>query len=220
MKRSFCLILACLIIALSLTACQKEGPSLTGNDGVIYEQALDPDGNPATDPAGNPVVIMPGGTDAAGKEQEGSTQSLTIPYISASGSSLETPGYRMEIPEDWERKNDSVNPLLENKEQTLQISIMDKGTQAGDRKSYAESARNSLLSVGNEPSAISETTIAGCPASKFTCAVSTEQNVTLEAVFYIVEKDGRLFVLSGAAKDAESFEAAGFDAIFNTIQFK
>ncbi|HIT53198.1 MAG TPA: hypothetical protein IAD07_04580 [Candidatus Fimivicinus intestinavium] len=220
MKRSFCLILACVTCALALTACQKEGPVITGNDGVTYEQVVDGDGNPVTDSSGNPVVVAPKHTDEAGNVQEGSTQSLTIPYISASGNALETPGYRMEIPEDWERKNDSVNPLLENKEETLQISIMDKGTQAGDRESYAETARNSLLSVGNEPSEISETTIAGCPASKFTCAVSTEQNVTLEAVFYIVEKDGRLFVLSGAAKDAESFEAAGFDAIFNTIQFK
>ena len=72
-----------------------------GNDGATYEQVVDKDGNPVTDPSGNPVVIAPKGTDASGNEQEDATQSLTIPYLASSGKTIESPVYRVDIPKDW-----------------------------------------------------------------------------------------------------------------------
>lgn len=220
MKRIVCLILACLLALCALTACKKNGPIITGNDGATYEQVVGKDGNPVTDPSGNPVVIAPKGTDESGKDQEGATQSLTIPYLASSGKTIESPGYRMEIPKDWEMKNSAADPLLENKDETLQISIMDKSAVATNRKEYAETARNSLMQAGNTPGEITETTVAGSPASKFTSSVRQEDDTALASVFYFVEKDGKLFVLSGTAKNEEAFQAANFDAIFNTIQLK
>ena len=64
-----------------------------GNDGATYEQVVDKDGNPVTDPSGNPVVIAPKGTDASGNEQEDATQSLTIPYLPRPAKRLKSPGY-------------------------------------------------------------------------------------------------------------------------------
>ncbi len=81
MKRIICLIMVCLFALCALTACKKNGPTIMGNDGATYEQVVDKDGNPVTDPSGNPVVIAPKGTDASGNEQEDATQSLTIPYL-------------------------------------------------------------------------------------------------------------------------------------------
>lgn len=220
MKRIVCLILACLVTLFAISACKKKGPTITGNDGATYEQVVDKDGNPVTDTAGNPVVVAPKSTDESGNEKEDATQSLTIPYIASSGKTIEAPGYRMDIPKDWERKNTSVDPLLENKDETLQISIMDKSAVTNDRKAYAETTRNSLIQAGNTPSEITETTIAGHPASKFTSSVKVEENTVRGAVFYVVENNGKIFVLSGTAKDEEIFKTADFDAIFNTIQFK
>ncbi len=220
MKRIICLILVCLIVLCALAACKKKGPTIMGNDGATYEQVVDKDGNPVTDTDGNPVVIAPKATDESGNEKEGATQSLTIPYLASSGKTIEAAGYRMEIPKDWEMKNSAADPLLENKEETLQISIMDKSAVTSNRKEYAETARNSLVQAGNTPGEITETTIAGNPASKFTSSVKTEDDTTLASVFYIVESKGKIFVLSGTAKSEENFKTADFDAIFNSIQFK
>lgn len=161
---------------------QKNGPTIMGNDGATYEQVVDKDGNPVTDPSGNPVVIAPKGTDASGNEQEDATQSLTIPYLASSGKTIESPGYRVDIPKDWEMKSSAADPILENKEETLQISIMDKSAVAKNRKEYAETARNSLMQVGNTPSEITETTIAGNSASKFTSSVQKDDDTKLFSV--------------------------------------
>lgn len=61
MKRIICLIMVCLFALCALTACKKNGPTIMGNDGATYEQVVDKDGNPVTDPSGNPVVIAPKG---------------------------------------------------------------------------------------------------------------------------------------------------------------
>lgn len=84
-------------------------------------------------------------------------------------------------------KSSAADPILENKEETLQISIMDKSAVAKNRKEYAETARNSLMQVGNTPSEITETTIAGNSASKFTSSVQKDDDTKLFSVFYIVE---------------------------------
>lgn len=220
MKRTVCLILACLLTIFALTACKKKGPTIIGNDGATYEQVLDKDGNPATDPSGNPVVAAPKATDESGNAKEGATQSLTIPYIASSGKSLEAPGYHLEIPKGWEMKESAADPLLENKDGTLQISIMDKSGVASDRKAYADTLRNSLAQVGNTPGEITETTLAGRQASKFTSSVRVEEDTVRGAVFYVVENGGTIYVLTGTAKDEEIFKTADFDAILNTIQFK
>ena len=151
MKRIICLIMVFLFALCALTACKKNGPTIMGNDGATYEQVVDKDGNPVTDPSGNLVVIAPKGTDASGNEQEDATQSLTIPYLASSGKTIESPGYRVDIPKDWEMKSSAADPILENKEETLQISIMDKSAVAKNRKEYAETARNSLMQVAIRP---------------------------------------------------------------------
>lgn len=220
MKRIACLTLACLLTLFGLTACKKKGPTIIGNDGATYEQVVDKDGNPATDSSGNPVVIAPKATGESGNEKEDATQSLTIPYVAASGKTIESPGYRMDIPKDWELKASASDPLLENKDETLQISIMDKSSVTNDRKAYAETTRNSLVQAGNTPSEITETTIAGKPASKFTSSVKVEEGTVRGAVFYVVESGKKIYVVTGTAKDEEIFKSADFDAIFNTIQFK
>lgn len=221
MKRIICLIMVCLFALCALTACKKNGPTIMGNDGATYEQVVDKDGNPVTDPSGNPVVIAPKGTDASGNEQEDATQSLTIPYLASSGKTIESPGYRVDIPKDWEMKSSAADPILENKEETLQISIMDKSAVAKNRKEYAETARNSLMQVGNTPSEITETTIAGNSTSKFTSSVQKDDDTKLFSVFYIVENNGKIYVLSGTAKSENEFQSADFDTIFNnSIQFK
>lgn len=53
MKRIICLIMVCLFALCALTACKKNGPTIMGNDGATYEQVVDKDGNPVTDPSGN-----------------------------------------------------------------------------------------------------------------------------------------------------------------------
>lgn len=220
MKRIVCLMLACLFTLLALTACKKKGPTITGNDGATYEQVIDKDGNPVTDTSGNPVVVAPKSTDESGNEKEGATQSLTIPYIASSGKAIESPGYRMDIPKDWELKASSGDPLLENRDETLQISIMDKSDVADGRKTYAEAARDSLVQAGNTPGEITETTVAGKPASTFTSSVKVEEGNVLHTVFFVVENGEKIYAISGTAKDEEIFKSADFDAIFNTIQFK
>lgn len=220
MKRIVCLILACLVTLLALTACKKEGPVITGNDGATYEQVVDKDGNPVMDSSGNPVVVMPKSTNASGKEQEGATQSLTIPYIASSGKTIEAAGYRMDIPKDWAVKAASGDLLLESKEGTLQISIMDKSDATSDRKAYAEIARNSLIGVGNKPGEITEATVAGKPASKFTSSIQAEEGAASAAVFFVVENAGKIYAISGTAQSEEMLKSANFDAIFDTIQFK
>ena len=89
---------------------------------------------------------------------------------------------------------------------------MDKSAVAKNRKEYAETARNSLMQVGNTPSEITETTIAGNSASKFTSSVQKDDDTKLFSVFYIVENNGKIYVLSGTAKKRKtSFQSADFD---------
>ena len=68
-------------------------------------------------------------------------------------------------------------------------------------KEYAETARNSLMQVGNTPSEITETTIAGkFGQQNFTSSVQKDDDTKLFSVFYIVENNGKIYVLSGTAK--------------------
>ncbi|MDU5425575.1 MAG: hypothetical protein E6123_11955, partial [Clostridiales bacterium] len=64
-------------------------------------------------------------------------------------------------------------------------------------------------------------TIAGNSASKFTSSVQKDDDTKLFSVFYIVENNGKIYVLSGTAKSENEFQSADFDTIFNnSIQFK
>lgn len=53
-------------------------------------------------------------------------RALPSRILASSGKTIESPGYRVDIPKDWEMKSSAADPILENKEETLQISIMVK----------------------------------------------------------------------------------------------
>ena len=106
----------------------------------------------------------------------------------------------MDIPKDWEMKSSAADPILENKEETLQISIMDKSAVAKNRKEYAETARNSLMQVAIRPVKLRKPPLQGIrPANSLPPfkRMMTQSSFPFSTLWKITVKFN---VLSGTAK--------------------
>ncbi len=124
MKRIISLVMILLVI-FSFCSCKVAKPEVISSEGT-YELLTDDDGNRITAANGNPIVEE---TDADGNSV---TKVLEDDYLIVSDDEVIAPAYEFEIPEDFEIKSSNVEPMLENKQGTIQQTILDKTEFADD----------------------------------------------------------------------------------------
>ncbi|MGN0546113.1 MAG: hypothetical protein ACI4I3_02180 [Acutalibacteraceae bacterium] len=195
MKRIITLIII-LAITLSLVSCKMSSPAVISSNGKTYEMITGKDGGRALDSNGN--LIVDAGKDENGKEV---TEVLSEKYLIVDKEKLMAPAYDLKIPEYFNLKSSEADPLLENKQGTIQFSIMDKTESASDFESYVIDTYNSAKATGIANSEIENITVADIPMQRFKMKMTDDEGSELEAYGYFAKVNGRVLLITVTSKD-------------------
>ncbi len=194
MKRilSFALI---LLIMVTFCSC-KPKMEVVSSDGGSYELLTDDDGNRITAANGNPIVAE---TDADGNSV---TKVLKDDYLIISDDEVIAPAYEFEIPEDFEIKSSNVEPMLENKQGTIQQSILDKTKFADDYEKYVEDTFAASKALGTVSEEIETVKINGREFKRFSINTQEDDGTPLVAYCYFIKtNNNRVISVTLTSKD-------------------
>lgn len=198
---------------LALSSCKVSVPQVISSDGKSYEMITAEDGGRVTDASGNLIVAA---TDADGKDV---TEVITDDYLIVQDDKLMAPAYDLEIPEDFEVKSNDTNPLLENKQGTIQFNIMDKTKVASDFESYVSDTYRSASASGFATGELEDVTIEGIPMKRFAMTMTDDDGTQIEAYGYMVQVNNRILMITLTSKDGGLADVAAADAYVAEIDF-
>ena len=198
---------------LALSSCKVSGPKVISSDGKSYEMITAKDGGRVTDANGNLVVAA---TDLDGNDV---TQVITDDYLIIQGDKLMAPAYDLEIPDDFEVKSNDTNPLLENKQGTIQFNIMDKTKSVTDFESYVSETYRYVESKGLAKSTIEDVTIKSIPMKRFAMTVSDDDGSPLDAYCYLMQVGERILMITLTSKDGGLSDVSAADTFVANIEF-
>ena len=198
---------------LALSSCKVSGPQVISSDGKSYEMITAKDGGRVTDESGNLIVAA---TDADGNDV---TEVITDDYLIVQDNKLMAPAYDLEIPEDFEVKSNDTNPLLENKQGTIQFNIMDKTKVASDFESYVEDTFRSASASGLATGELEDVTIKDVPMKRFAMAMTDDDGTAIEAYGYMVQINNRILMITLTSKDGGLSDVSAADEFVAGIDF-
>lgn len=198
---------------LALSSCKVSGPKVISSDGKSYEMITAKDGGRVTDANGNLVVAA---TDSDGNDV---TQVITDDYLIIQDDKLMAPAYDLEIPDDFEVKSNDTNPLLENKQGTIQFNIMDKTKSVTDFESYVSETYRYVESKGLAKSTIEDVTIKSIPMKRFAMTVSDDDGSPLDAYCYLMQVGKRVLMITLTSKDGGLSDVSAADTFVANIEF-
>lgn len=198
---------------LALSSCKVSGPKVISSDGQSYEMITAKDGGRVTDANGNLVVAA---TDSDGNDV---TQVITDDYLIIQDDKLMAPAYDLEIPDDFEVKSNDTNPLLENKQGTIQFNIMDKTKSVTDFESYVSETYRYVESKGLAKSTIEDVTIKSIPMKRFAMTVSDDDGSPLDAYCYLMQVGERVLMITLTSKDGGLSDVSAADTFVANIEF-
>lgn len=198
---------------LALSSCKVSGPKVISSDGKSYEMITAKNGGRVTDANGNLVVAA---TDADGNDV---TEVITDDYLIVQDDKLMAPAYDLEIPDDFEVKSKDTNPLLENKQGTIQFNIMDKTKSVTDFESYVSETYRYVESKGLANSTIDDVTIKSIPMKRFAMTVNDDDGSQLDAYCYLMQVGERVLMITLTSKDGGLSNVAAADAFVADIDF-
>lgn len=197
---------------LALSSCKVSGPQVISSDGKSYEMITAEDGGRVTDDNGNLIVAA---TDADGNDV---TEVLSDNYLIVQDDKLMAPAYDLEIPDDFELKSSDANPMLENKQGTIQFNIMDKTEFVTDFDSYVSETYKYVKSTGLTKSEIEDVTIENISMKRFAMAMSDDGS-QLDAYCYLAQVGDRVLMITLTSKDGGLTDVAAADAFVADIDF-
>lgn len=198
---------------LLLSSCKVSGPQVIGSDGNTYEMVTDKDGGRVTDDSGNLIVAA---TDAAGNDV---TEVMTDSYLIIQDDKLIAPAYDLEIPEDFELKSNDTDPMLENKQGTIQFNIMDKTEFVTDYDSYVTKTYEYIKSADLAESELEDVTVADVAMKRFAMKAADDDGSPLEAYCYLAQVGERVLMITLTSKDGGLADAAAADSFVAGIDF-
>lgn len=159
-------------------------------------------------------------TTATDKVQEETTeQKPKTDTVVIEDNEIIAPAYNLEIPEDFELKSDDEDPLLENKEGTIQFNIMDKTESATDFEEYVSDTYNSARVAGMAAGEIEDVTIAGVSMKRFSMVMKDDDGTELDAYAYLTQVNERVLLITLTSKDGGLSDASAADAFVAGIDF-
>lgn len=210
-KILFVLFILCILIIFS--SCDSASTIVIGSDGKSYELVLDENGEQTSDSAGNIIV--------AGQDENGNavTEVLTEKYLIIDNNTLKTPSYDYEIPEDFELKSTGSDPLIENKQGTIQFNIMDKTDVAKDFDEYVSNTYNSAVASGIAKSEIESVTISNISMQRFEIYLQDDDGAQLVSYAYMAEVNKRVLMITVTSKDGGFTDVSQADTFVSEINF-
>lgn len=199
--------------AVALTACGKTDTAVIAADGKSYEPLTVEGGGRALDENGNLIVAA---KDKSGKSV---TQVLSEKYLIIDDNKLMAPAYDYEIPEDFSLKSSDADPLLENKQGTIQINIVDKTEAAESCEEYALKTYNAAKSAGLTFGEIESVTLKGLPMKRFGVKMQTGDGIQMITYGYFVQVKNRILMITVTSKDGGITGVSQADEYVEEIDF-
>lgn len=198
---------------VALSSCKISGPKVISTDGKSYEMITAEDGGRVTDNNGNLIVAA---TDENGNDV---TQVITDNYLIVQDDKIMAPAYDLEIPDDFELKSSDADPRLENKQGTIQFSIMDKTQFVTDFDSYVSDTYRYIDSIGLATSEIEDVTIKNIPMKRFAMSLTDDDGSQLEAFGYLAQVGDRFLMITLTSKDGGLANVTAADEFVASIDF-
>lgn len=212
MKYKEVLILAAAA-AIALSACGKTEPEVIAADGKTYEAVTVEGGGRALDENGNLIVE---GKDKYGRSV---TQALSEKYLIIDDNKLMAPAYDYEIPEDFTLKSSDADPLLENKQGTIQINIVDKTEATDNCEEYALKTYNAAKSAGLTFGEFESVTVKDLPMKRFGLKMQTGDGAQMITYGYFVQVKNRILMITVTSKENEITSVSQADEYVEGIDF-
>lgn len=130
------------------------------------------------------------------------------------------PDYSLDIPEDFEVKSDGNDPLLENKQGTIQFNIMDKTKVVKDFDAYVSDTYKVAEASGIAESSIEEITLNNIPMKRFLMAMTNDEGEALDSYIYFLSINNKVLMITLTSKDGGLNDAASADKFVEEIDFQ
>lgn len=212
MKRLVIIFLIFGIIFV-FSACEDSMPVVINSDGKEYELIVDENGEQSSASSGSIVV--------ASQDENGNTvtEVLTEKYLIVDNNTLKTSSYKYEIPDDFELKSVGSDPLIENKQGTIQLNIMDKTDSVSDFDKYVADTYNSAVESGIAKGEIESVTISNISMQRFEISMPDDDGAQLVSYAYMAEVNNRALMITVTSKDGGLTDVSQADAFVSEIDF-
>lgn len=210
-KILFVLFILCILIIFS--SCDSASTIVIGSDGKSYNFVSDENGDQVSDSAGNIIV--------EGKDENGNTvtEVLSEKYLIIDNTSLKTPSFDYEIPENFDLKSVGSDPLIENKQGTIQFNIMDKTDSVSDFDEYVSDTYNAAVASGIANGELEDVTISDIQMKRFEMSVTDDDGTQLKSYVYIAKIGNRVLMITLTSKDGGISDVVQADAFVAEINF-
>lgn len=140
--------------------------------------------------------------------------------VTVTDNKIIAPDYSLDIPEDFEVKSDSNDPLLENKQGTIQFNIMDKTKVVKDFDAYVSDTYKVAEASGIAESSIEEITLKNIPMKRFLMAMTNDEGEALDSYIYFLSINNKVLMITLTSKDGGLNDAASADKFVEEIDFQ
>lgn len=212
MKKILYLIVIFNIIII-FSSCDTSSVTVIGSDGKSYELVADENGEPLSDSFGNIFV------ESSDKNGNTVTQVLADNYLMVDGNKLKSPSYNYEIPEDFDLKSVGSDPLIENKQGTIQFNIMDKTESVSDFDEYVLDTYNASVSSGIAKGDVSDVVISGIDMRRFELSLTDDDGAQLVSYAYFAKVNNRVLMITVTSKDGGIKNTTQADEFVAEIDF-
>lgn len=233
MKKLY-LIIALVFVVFIFSSCGSSEPAVVGSDDTIAESTTtqEPitDNNTeinnenATEQKSDVQTTASVGTkNESEKITSSKTETTTVKpetdELVIEDDEIIAPAYKLEIPDGFEVKSDSNDPLLENKKGTIQFNIMDKTDIVTDFEKYVTDTYNSAAVVGMAKGDVEAVTVAGVQMKRFSMIMTDDDGGELDGYAYLAQVNGRVLLITLTSKDGALADTSAADAFVESIEF-
>lgn len=206
-------VLFILSILIIFSSCDSSSVTVIGSDGKSYIFVSDENAEQESNSAGNIVVKS--------QDENGNTvtEVLSEKYLIIDNNTLKTPSYNYEIPEDFELKSVGADPLIENKQGTIQFNIMDKTESVSNFDEYVSDTYNSAVASGIAKGEIESVTISNISMQRFEISMQDDDSAQLVSYAYMAEVNNRVLMITVTSKDGGLTDVSQADEFVESMDF-
>ncbi len=233
MKKLY-LIIALVFVVFIFSSCGSSEPAVVGSDDTTAESTTTQE--PITDnnteinnektteqKSDVQTTVSAGTKNESEKITSSKTETTTVKpeadELVIEDDEIIAPAYKLEIPDGFEVKSDSNDPLLENKKGTVQFNIMDKTDSATDFEKYVSDTYNSAAVAGMATGEVETVTIADVQMKRFAMIMKDDNGEELDSYAYLAQVNGRVLLITLTSKDGALADVSAADAFVESIKF-
>ena len=233
MKKLY-LIVALMFVVFIFSSCGSSEPTVVGSDDTTaeitttqetttYNNTEINNGKTTEQKSDVQTTVSAGTKNESEKITSSKTETTTVKpetdELVIEDDEIIAPAYKLEIPDGFEVKSDSNDPLLENKKGTIQFNIMDKTDIVTDFEKYVTDTYNSAAVVGMAKGDVEAVTVAGVQMKRFSMIMTDDDGGELDGYAYLAQVNGRVLLITLTSKDGALADTSAADAFVEGIEF-